>query len=175
MNDLESAHLNQLTEVETSAHQSELQSAEVAEDYSTKGTGVDGSGGSDTDTTRFDVIDALSKDFEDGQEQIRPNALKKSATFKPVSVTKSFLAKAGTVTNPTAKLGGDKGMLFAPIKNSYMAVKLMLNSQRCGWTVKFRNTIGATSQACCEICQRYPQFDTQSFDYGIQTRKRHWS
>ncbi|MCJ1318916.1 hypothetical protein MMC15_004248 [Xylographa vitiligo] len=108
VNDLESAHLNQLTEVETSAHQSELQSAEVAEDYSTKGTGVDGSGGSDTDTTRFDVIDALSKDFEDGQEQIRPNALKKSATFKPVSVTKSFLAKAGTVTNPTAKLGGDK-------------------------------------------------------------------
>ncbi|MCJ1438033.1 hypothetical protein MMC27_007420 [Xylographa pallens] len=108
VNDLESALLAQPTEVDTSVHQSEAQSVEVVEDDSIKGTGVDGSGGSDTDTSRIDISDAISKDLEDGQEQIRPNALKKSATFKPVSVTKSFLAKAGTATNPTTKLGGDK-------------------------------------------------------------------
>ncbi|MCJ1287734.1 hypothetical protein MMC26_007086 [Xylographa opegraphella] len=108
VNDLESAHLAQQSEVETNAQRAELQSTEFTEDYSIKGTGIDGSGGSDTDTSRVDINDAVSKELEDGQEQIRPNALKKSATFKPVSVTKSFLAKAGTVTNATAKLGGDK-------------------------------------------------------------------
>ena len=145
MNDLESIRLAQPTEVDASAHQSEVQSVEVLEDDSIKGTGVDGSGGSDTDTSRIDISDAVSKDLEDGQEQIRPNALKKSATFKPVSVTKSFLAKAGTVTNPTTKLGGDKGMLFAPTKELYKGAELMLHSQRCGWAVKFCHTVGATS------------------------------
>ncbi|MCJ1404867.1 hypothetical protein MMC11_008093 [Xylographa trunciseda] len=119
VNDSEPAHPTESTEVHTSVHQNELQSAEIVEDDSAKGLGVDGSGGSDTDTSRVDISDAAGKDLEDGQEQVRPNALKKSATFKPVSVTKSFLAKAGTATTPTAKLGGDKvNGMSGPLSNS---------------------------------------------------------
>ena len=47
--------------------------------------------------------EGVLKDLGENQEQARPNALKKSTTFKPVSVTKNFLAKAGTPVAPAAK------------------------------------------------------------------------
>ena len=72
--------------------------------------GIEGSVGSDTDTSKIDSIDGPQKDLPENQDQARPNSLKKAATFKPVSVTKNFLAKAGTASAPTSKASGDKGM-----------------------------------------------------------------
>jgi len=87
----------------------EPQDSEATDNDSARGTGVEGSIGSDTEFSKFDVADATGKEIGDGQEQTRPNAVKKSTTFKPVSVTKNFLAKAGTATAPASKASTDKG------------------------------------------------------------------
>lgn len=112
MNDSKPPAPDQNREEKVITLEKESQGHETTENDSAKGAGADESIGSDTDTSRVDLSDVTSKDLEDGQEQIRPNALKKSATFKPVSVTKSFLAKAGTASTPTAKSAADKGSLF---------------------------------------------------------------
>lgn len=83
--------------------------SEATDNDSARGTGIEGSIGSDTEFSKVDIADATGKELGDGQEQTRPNAVKKSATFKPVSVTKNFLAKAGTATTPAAKASTDKG------------------------------------------------------------------
>ena len=67
-------------------------------------TGVDGSVGSDTDSGK-----PLSKDPSDNHHHARSNSVKKPATFKAVSVTKNFLAKAGATTAPAVKGAGDNG------------------------------------------------------------------
>ena len=90
-------------------HNSETQDFDNVEEDSARGVAVDGSAGSDTDTSRVDTTEVGGKELGDGQEQTRPNAMKKSTTFKPVSVTKNFLAKAGTTTTPTTKQSTDKG------------------------------------------------------------------
>ena len=87
----------------------ELQESEATDNDSARGTGVEGSIGSDTEFSKADISDATGKELGDGQEQTRPNAVKKSTSFKPVSVTKNFLAKAGTATTPIAKTSTDKG------------------------------------------------------------------
>ena len=135
VNDPEPAHPSQPTNVDTIAHQSEPCGVETTEDDSIKGTGVDGSGGSDTDTSRVDISDTASKDLEDSQEHARSNISKKSAIFKPVSVTKSFLAKAGTTSTPTTKLGGEKGTLFTSTKESFLSVELTKNSEWYEWNL----------------------------------------
>ncbi|KAI9845291.1 MAG: hypothetical protein M1838_001791 [Thelocarpon superellum] len=66
---------------------------------------ADLSGGSDTDTTRHDALDGAEKDETDGSRHVRSNSLKKPATFKAVSVTKNFLAKAAAGAIPASKLG----------------------------------------------------------------------
>jgi hypothetical protein len=81
-----------------------------AREGSIRSVGVDGSVGSDTEINRTDNPDGNGKDLEDGLEHTRPNAIKKAASFKPVSVTKNFLAKAGTATTPVLKAGTEKGM-----------------------------------------------------------------
>lgn len=63
---------------------------------------------SDTDTSKQDAGESMGKDL-DGQDSVPRYVVKKSASFKPVSVTKSFLAKAGTVVAPMVKTGNDKG------------------------------------------------------------------
>ena len=72
---------------------------------------VDGSFGSDTDTGGPLKSEAASKDESDTQHHARSNSVKKPITFKAVSVTKSFLAKAGTPTTPAAKTNGDTGKI----------------------------------------------------------------
>ena len=74
------------------------QAAEVdaAEDEVAGGNGAE-------DVASAEDVDGVLKELGDNQEQARPNALKKSTTFKPVSVTKNFLAKTGTPTAPVAK------------------------------------------------------------------------
>ncbi|KAK4690602.1 hypothetical protein P7C71_g6224, partial [Lecanoromycetidae sp. Uapishka_2] len=68
---------------------------------------VDGSAGSDTDTGGPLKTDAAIKDESDIPHHARSNSVKKLTTFKAVSVTKNFLAKAGTPTAPAAKANGD--------------------------------------------------------------------
>ena len=64
----------------------------------------DGSGGSDTDTSKGDG----SENHRDGVAQhSRSASIKKPVSFKPVSVTKNFLAKTATAV-PSLR-GGDKG------------------------------------------------------------------
>lgn len=75
---------------------------------------VDGSAGSDTDTGGPLKSDAASKDESDTSHHVRSNSVKKPTTFKAVSVTKNFLAKAGTPTAPAAKTNGDTGEIILP-------------------------------------------------------------
>ena len=64
---------------------------------------ADASGGSDTDTSRADMADQS----KDSKGHARTSSVKKPTSFKPVSVTKSFLAKS-LATAPVARVG-DKG------------------------------------------------------------------
>ncbi|KAL8745564.1 MAG: hypothetical protein Q9190_002302 [Brigantiaea leucoxantha] len=66
-------------------------------------TGVDGSVGSDTESGRPSNSDSANRDASDGQHHARSNSIRRPPTFKAVSVTKNFLAKAGTTTSPTVK------------------------------------------------------------------------
>lgn len=73
---------------------------------------VDGSVSSDTDTGGPPHSEITSKDESDTKHHARSNSVKKPATFKAVSVTKNFLAKAGTPTASAAKTNGDNGNLL---------------------------------------------------------------
>jgi hypothetical protein len=70
---------------------------DVTEESALQQALADASGGSDTDASRPEL-----------GGQIRSNSVKKPATFKAVSVTKNFLAKAVGST-PIAKSATDKG------------------------------------------------------------------
>ena len=74
-------------------------------------TGVDTDAGSDIDTTRALTSDIANQDVSEGKHHARSNSVKKPITFKAVSVTKNFLAKAGTPTSAN-KGNGDKGTLI---------------------------------------------------------------
>lgn len=71
-------------------------------------TGVEGDAGSDTDTGPTLTSETGNQDVSDGKHHARSNSVKKPITFKAVSVTKNFLAKAGTPT-PPLKGNGEKG------------------------------------------------------------------
>ena len=85
----------------------EPQDTEINENGSVRSAGVDGSIGSDTDTSKHEGMGVTGKDA-DGRDQIPRYSVKKAVGFKPMSVTKSFLAKAGSVST-LVKLSGDKG------------------------------------------------------------------
>ena len=85
----------------------ERESAEVPAEQ----TGVDTDAGSDTDAGKPLISDAGNKDVSEGPHDARSNSVKKPITFKAVSVTKNFLAKAGTVPVPANKGNGDKGKI----------------------------------------------------------------
>ena len=70
---------------------------------------IDGSIGSDTDTGGPLQSEDASKDESDTKHHARSNSVKKPATFKAVSVTKNFLAKAGTPTASAVKINGENG------------------------------------------------------------------
>lgn len=69
----------------------------------------DGKAGSDTDVDEPLKPDTQLKDGQDTPHHARSNSVKKPTTFKAVSVTKNFLAKAGTPSAPTAKANGETG------------------------------------------------------------------
>ncbi|KAL8950642.1 MAG: hypothetical protein Q9222_003326 [Ikaeria aurantiellina] len=86
-------------------------------------TAVDGSVGSDTETSKHLISDPASKDHTENPHHARSNSVKKPATFKAVSVTKNFLAKAGTTTAPAVKGPGDNGVepSTIPVNNALPA------------------------------------------------------
>lgn len=84
----------------------ERETAEVSADQ----TAIEGSVGSDTDTSRPLTSDPANKYQPEGPHHARSNSIKKPATFKAVSVTKNFLAKAGTTAAPAVKGTGDSGI-----------------------------------------------------------------
>ncbi|KAI9871009.1 MAG: hypothetical protein M1830_003537, partial [Pleopsidium flavum] len=66
------------------------------------------SGGSDTDTSRADVAELSDKGLTEGKHHGRSNSMKKPTSFKAVSVTKNFLAKATAGSAPASKGSTDK-------------------------------------------------------------------
>jgi len=90
---------------------------------------IDGSAGSDTDTRGPLKSDTASKDESDAPHHARSNSVKKPTTFKAVSVTKNFLAKAGTPTAPAAKTNGDNGASH-PTGGTTKADKTQLQTQQ---------------------------------------------
>ena len=71
---------------------------------------ADASGGSDTDASKGDT----SETQKDGHtKHSRSASIKKPTSFKPVSVTKNFLAK--TATNTPTLRQGDKGKIWKKI------------------------------------------------------------
>ena len=93
---------NDIAKAETSQASIENQEIEASEIGSVKSAGFDGSLGSDTDTNKIESSG-------NGKDIVPRYSAKKPAGFKPVSVTKSFLAKAGTAVLPL-KAVGDKGI-----------------------------------------------------------------
>lgn len=87
----------------------ERETAEVSAEQ----TEVDVDVGSDTDVCKALTSDIGNKDVSDGSHHARSNSAKKPITFKAVSVTKNFLAKAGTTPTPTSKGNGDKGLVIS--------------------------------------------------------------
>jgi hypothetical protein len=73
-------------------------------------TSADVSGGSDSDTTKPDGENSSSKKSTGEKGHSRSQSVKKPASFKAVSVTKNFLAKATTGVTPISKLTSDKGI-----------------------------------------------------------------
>lgn len=72
---------------------------------------VDGSIEDDTESTKPLDSEDTGKDGSETPHHARSNSVKKPISYKAVSVTKNFLAKAGTTT-PNAKVNGDKGDLI---------------------------------------------------------------
>jgi len=67
--------------------------------------------GSDTDTSRADSTEQ-ARDAMD--KAARSGGLKKATTFKPVSVTKTFLAKSAVVPTPVSKVGEKSPAVSSP-------------------------------------------------------------
>ncbi len=71
---------------------------------------ADGNIDYDTESTKPLDLEDAAKDVSETPHHARSNSVKKPTTsFKAVSVTKNFLAKAGTAATPNAKVNGDKG------------------------------------------------------------------
>ena len=68
---------------------------------------VDGKIGSDSEADDILKSENIPKDGPDGPHHARSNSVKKPATFKAVSVTKNFLAKAGVPSATGAKTNGE--------------------------------------------------------------------
>ncbi|KAH0558977.1 hypothetical protein GP486_004410, partial [Trichoglossum hirsutum] len=81
-------------------------------------TSADVSGGSDSDTTKPDGENSGGKKSTGEKGHNRSQSVKKPASFKAVSVTKNFLAKATTGATPASKLSGDKAPATGQLNTS---------------------------------------------------------
>ncbi|KAI4277593.1 MAG: hypothetical protein LQ337_001666 [Flavoplaca oasis] len=122
----------------------ERETAEVSAEQAV----IDGSVGSDTDTSKPLTSDTAGKDPSDILHHARSNSVnvKKPATFKAVSVTKNFLAKAGT-TAPAGKTSGDNTAETSttPVNNAPSAPRPRLVAKTAsGHQAKTSRTPGST-------------------------------
>lgn len=92
----------------------ETQEADPYENGSVKSAGIDGSIGSDTDMNKAEAGENLGKDTEGAVPRY---TVKKASSFKPVSVTKTFLMKAGS-TSVLPKSAIDKGLAESFLQRS---------------------------------------------------------
>jgi hypothetical protein len=121
---------------ETAAHQDvDTDTDAKIEDIIERPTSAaDASAGSDTDTSRADAADSAQGT---GLGHTRSNSVKKPTTFKSVSVTKSFLAKAA-VAAPNVR-PGEKGehtrreSLSGFVSNIVQAPRVDRTHQRSRW------------------------------------------
>lgn len=72
--------------------------------------GLDIDAASDNDASKAQILESVTKDISEGFHHARSDSIKKPITFKAVSVTKHFLAKASTTSTPTSKGNGDKSL-----------------------------------------------------------------
>ncbi|KAL9022810.1 MAG: hypothetical protein Q9185_000073 [Variospora sp. 1 TL-2023] len=110
----------------------ERETAEVSADQTAI---IDGSVGSDTETSKTFTSDQASKDPSEGSHHARSNSTaKKPSTFKAVSVTKNFLAKAGTTAAPAAKGTADNPLSSSatPVNNASSAPRPRLVAKPAG-------------------------------------------
>lgn len=75
---------------------------------------ADGNIDYDTESTKPLDVEDSAKDVSEAPHHARSNSVKKPTSFKAVSVTKNFLAKAGTTATPNAKVNGDKSA-YGPV------------------------------------------------------------
>lgn len=81
--------------------------------------------GSDTDSSKHDNLDNVDRGSAMNQRHVRSDSFKKPASFKAVSVTKNFLAKAAAGTTPAGKGIGDKcTQKCLYLREYYMLTKL---------------------------------------------------
>ncbi|KAI4093998.1 MAG: hypothetical protein LQ344_002443 [Seirophora lacunosa] len=113
-------------------HDHERETAELSADQTAI---IDGSVGSDTETSKTFASDQASKDPSEGPHHARSNSTaKKPSTFKAVSVTKNFLAKAGTTAPPAAKGTADNPSASSatPINNASSVPRPRLVAKSAG-------------------------------------------
>ena len=84
----------------------DIQEHDPYENGSVKSGGAEGSAGSDTDLSKAEAGGTAGKDAE-ARDSIPRYTVKKTSSFKPASLTKSFLMKVGSTGGP--KAGSDKG------------------------------------------------------------------
>ena len=135
-------------------------------------TEVDGDAGSDIDRSKAPTPDTVNKDVPEGPHHARSNSVKKPIIFKAVSVTKSFLAKAGSVTTPANKGNGDKsglsGMAFGELKaDSNSPV-------HCGkfWKYSISSTSTSTRR---QNCKRPASINAQIDEFFSEERNWSWT
>ena len=80
-----------------------------AEDLTALPGSAEASIASDSETGRAEHNHTSTHTDSDLKGHNRSNSMKKPASFKAVSVTKNFLAKAANGSVQSLKLGGDKG------------------------------------------------------------------
>lgn len=135
-------------------------------------TEIDGDAGSEIDRSIAPTPDTVNKDVPDGPHHARSNSVKKPITFKAVSVTKSFLAKAGSVTTPANKGNGDKSGLSSIASEELQADSF--SSVYCG---KFRKHRFASTAASTrrQNCKRPANINTQINEFVSEERGWNWT
>lgn len=132
---------------------------------------VDGNPRSDTEASKVDEIDR--KDSSDGPEQTRPHIAKKSASFKPVSVTKNFLAKAGAPVVMSPKLAGEKSRRTSfVIENACANIDSKRELVQYLYSLPFDRT---SSSFGCKVDQWIEVVGTKDHEYDLKGWQGCWT
>lgn len=149
-------------------HDPERETAEASAEQ----TEVDGDAGSEIDRSIAPTPDTVNKDVPEGPHHARSNSVKKPITFKAVSVTKNFLAKAGSVTTPANKGNGDKRGLSSIASKGLQADNS--SPVHCGKFRKYGFPSTSTSTRR-QNCERPPSINTQINEFVSEKRRRSWT